>query len=126
MQTAWIVDDDEEMIGAVQMMLKLLDYETRPFFSPRPAARALQSGERPDVLILDIRMPEVTGMDFLEFLRHQMQCKDLPIVMLSTEATDVQVDQALGMGADAYVTKPVSIEELEEALKKAFKAHEKN
>jgi DNA-binding response OmpR family regulator len=124
MKTVWIVDDDEEMIGAVQMMLKLLKYESRYFLSARPAAQAFLDGQRPDVLILDINMPEVSGMDMLEYLRHQLKWRDLPIIMLSTEASDVQVDQALAMGADAYVTKPVSIDELEGALGKAFKAHQ--
>jgi DNA-binding response OmpR family regulator len=44
--------------------------------------------------------------------------------MLSTEAADVMVDRALELGADAYVTKPVAIEELQAAMDRAFKAHE--
>lgn len=123
MQTIWLVDDDQEMITAVQMMLKLLHYESRYFLSARLAAQALLGGERPGALLLDVSMPEVSGIDFLEFLRRRSEWKNLPVVMLSSEAADVQVDVALGKGADAYVTKPVSIEELEEALKKAFQAH---
>jgi DNA-binding response OmpR family regulator len=123
MQTVWLVDDDQEMITAVQLMLKLLHYESRYFLSARLAAQAFLGGERPGALILDVSMPEVSGIDFLEFLRKRSEWKSLPVVMLSSEATDVQVDVALGMGADAYVTKPVSLEELEEALKKAFQAH---
>jgi len=123
MQTVWLVDDDLEMITAVQLMLKLLHYESRYFLSARLAAQALMGGERPGALILDVSMTEVSGIDFLEFLRHRSEWKSLPVVMLSSEAADVQVDVALGKGADAYVTKPVSIEELEDALKKAFQAH---
>lgn len=123
MKTVWLVDDDQEMITAVQMMLKLLHYESRYFLSARLAAQALLGGERPSALLLDVSMPEVSGIDFLEFLRRRSEWKNLPVVMLSSEAADVQVDVALGKGADAYVTKPVSIEELEEALKKAFQAH---
>jgi len=123
METIWLVDDDEEMIAAVQLMLKLLHYASRSFLTARGAAQALLGGERPAALILDVSMPEVSGMDFLEFVRHRGEWQSLPIVMLSSEAADVQVDAALGLGADAYVTKPVSIDELEEALKKALQAH---
>ncbi len=123
MKQIWIVDDDEEMIHAVQLMLKLLDCETLYFFSARPAAQSLLAGERPDLLILDINMPGVSGIDFLEFLRRRKDMKNIPVVMLSTEAADVTVDQAMALGADAYVTKPVALEELEEAMKKAFRAH---
>ena len=123
MQTVWLVDDDQEMITAVQLMLKLLHYESRYFLTARLAAQALMAGERPEALLLDVSMPEVSGIDFLEFLRKRSEWKNLPVVMLSSEAADVQVDAALGMGADAYVTKPVSMEELEAALKKAIQSH---
>ena len=126
MKTVWIVDDDEDMIQAVRLMLKLLDCETRHFFSVRPAAQTLLDGERPDVFILDINMPGVSGIDFLEFLRRRKDFKNIPVVMLSTEAADVMVDQAMALGADAYVTKPVALEELEEAMNKAIRAHGEN
>lgn len=122
---AWIVDDDEEMCRAVQLMLKLLDLESRYYLSPRTAGQALLEGETPDVLILDINMPDVSGMDFLEFLRKRSDYADLPVVMLSTEAADVQVDLALEMGADAYVTKPVSLEEMSAAIQRALRVHGK-
>ena len=126
MKKAWIVDDDEEMMRAVQLMLKLLDCEVRHFFSARPAAQTLLNGERPDLFVLDINMPEVSGIDFLEFIRRRKDFKNIPVVMLSSEATDVMIDRAMALGADAYVTKPVAIEELEEAIKKAFSAHVEN
>jgi len=122
MKKVWIVDDDQDMVGAIRLMVKMLDYEERHFFSARMAAQTLLAGERPDLFILDINMPEVSGLDFLEFLRRK-NWKDLPVVMLSTEAADVMVDKAMAIGADAYTTKPVALEELEKAIKKAFAAH---
>ena len=123
MRNVWIVDDDQDMVGAIRLMVKMLEYEERHFFSARQAAQTLLGGDRPDLFILDINMPEVSGLDFLEFLRRRKDWKDLPVVMLSTEAADVTVDKAMTIGADAYVTKPVALEELERALKKAFAAH---
>jgi two-component system, OmpR family, phosphate regulon response regulator PhoB len=123
MRQIWIVDDDEEMVRAVQLMLKLLDYDSRYFLGARPAAQELLAGRRPDLLILDISMPEVSGLDMLEFLRMRKEFKVIPVIMLSTEAAEVQVDMALSMGADAYVTKPVALEELEAAILRAFQAH---
>ena len=125
MKQIWIVDDDQEMARAVQLMLKLLDCEVTYFLSPRQAAREFLAGRRPDLLILDINMPEVTGIDMLEFLRRRPELNSLPIVMLSTEAADVQVDQALALGADAYITKPVSVDELEAAMQKAYQVRGK-
>jgi CheY-like chemotaxis protein len=81
------------------------------------------SGRRPDLLLLDINMPEVTGLDMVEFLRRRQETKDLPIVMLSSEAADTMVDKALTLGADSYVTKPVTVDELEKAMSTAFYKH---
>jgi len=125
MKQIWIIDDDEEMIRAVQLMLKLLKQESSFFIDARPAAQALLAGQCPDLIILDINMPEVSGVDFLGFLRSRRECKDIPVIMLSTEAADMTVDLALAFGADAYVTKPVTVEELDQAMQKAFKIHGK-
>jgi len=119
----WIVDDDEEMSLAIGLMLKLLDCETKHFSSPRPAAQALLAGGRPDLMILDINMPEVSGLDLLEFIRRREQWKDLPVIMLSSEASDVTVDKAMQIGADGYVMKPVTVDELEKVMSQAFYKH---
>ena len=123
MKLVWIVDDDEEMGHAVSLMLQLLDCQTKHFFNPRSAAQALLAGGRPDLMVLDINMPEVNGLDMLEFLRRRREWKNLPVIMLSSEAADVMVDKAMQMGADGYVMKPVTIEELEKVMSQAFYRH---
>jgi CheY-like chemotaxis protein len=120
MKQIWIVDDDEEMTKAVSLMLKLLDCQSQHFLKARDAAKQLLDGKRPDLMILDMSMPEVTGMMMLEFVRRRPEWNAMPIIMLSSEAADVQIDQAISLGADAYVTKPVSLEELESAMQTAF------
>ena len=125
MKQVWIVDDDDEMAHAIMLMLKLLDCSARHFLNARLAAKELLDGRRPDLIILDISMPEVTGIMMLEFVRRRPEWKDLPVIMLSSEATDVQIDEALKLGADDYVTKPVSVDELEAAMQTAFKKHGK-
>jgi DNA-binding response OmpR family regulator len=122
MLSVWIVDDDDEMSHAVQLMLQLLDCSVTRYRDARSAAQELLSGKKPEAMILDINMPEVSGIDLLEFLRMRKEFQSIPIVMLSSETTDIQVDEALKIGADAFVFKPVTIEELEEALAKAVQS----
>jgi two-component system chemotaxis response regulator CheY len=112
------VDDDDEMSHAIKLMLQLLDYDVALYRDARSAARHLLEGRRPDVILLDINMPEVSGMDMLEFLRMRNELRTVPVVMLSSETADVQVDEALAQGASGYVFKPVTIEELEGTLNK--------
>lgn len=122
MREVWIVDDDDEMSHAVTLMLELLECEVRTFRTARAASKELLAGTRPDALLLDINMPEVTGMDMLEFVRMRDEFRELPVIMLSSETTDIQVDEAMEMGATGYIFKPVTIEELEQALDEALTA----
>ena len=126
MKTIWIVDDDQEMAMAIQLMLKLLDCQSAYFLNARSAAQSLLAGRRPDLFILDINMPEVSGLDFLEFIRRRPEWKNVPAIMLSSEAADVTVDRAMELGADGYVCKPVTIEELEKVMQTAFARHSIN
>jgi DNA-binding response OmpR family regulator len=120
MKVVWIVDDDDEMSHAVYLMLQLLEFSVKIFRDAKSTARQLMSGDRPDAILLDINMPEVSGIDFLEFLRMRSELKGIPVVMLSSETTDIQVDEAMELGANGFVFKPVTIDELEEALKQAM------
>jgi len=123
MRSVWLVDDDEEMSRAIALMLKMMDCEVRAFQNARSAAQTLLIAKQPHLLLLDINMPEVSGLDLLEFLRRRPEWKELPIIMLSSESADSTVDEALRLGADAYVMKPVTIEELEKAMTTAFHKH---
>lgn len=123
MKHIWIVDDDEEMSRAVGLMLKLLGCEVASFYNVRSAAQTILIGRRPDLIILDVNIPEVSGLDMVEFLRRRPESKNIPIVMLSSEAADTLVDKALELGADAYIRKPITLPELEKAMTIAFDKH---
>jgi CheY-like chemotaxis protein len=123
MRDVWVVDDDEEMSRAVGLMLELLDCKVTAYNSVRLAVQTLVAGTKPDLIVLDVNMPEISGLDMVEFLRRRPASRDLPIIILSSEATDSIADEALALGADAYVTKPVSVEELEKAMATAFYKH---
>ncbi len=125
MGSAWIVDDDVEMMDAIRLMLKVMHWDATVFPDARRAAQALLSGQCPDLLILDINMPEVSGLDLLEFIRRRPEWGKTPVVMLSTEASDVTVQKAYALGADGYITKPVTIEEMERTLNSALQKRKK-
>ena len=123
MKDIWIIDDDEEMGRAIGLMLKLLDYQAATFISARSAAQALLGGKKPDLMIVDINMPEVSGLELVEFMRRRPEWWDMPVIMLSSEGADTMIERALIAGADTYAKKPVTIEELEGALETAFSKH---
>lgn len=123
MKQIWIIDDDEEMGKAIGLMLKLLDCEATLFFNARTAVQVLLTTKKPDLMIVDVNMPEVSGLDLIEFLRRRPESKDIPIIMLSSEAAETMIEKALNLGADEYILKPVTIDELEKAMEVAFSKH---
>ncbi len=118
---AWSVDDDNNLREALCMMLNLIGYETRAFSGARKAAAALMAGDRPDILFLDINMPEVSGIEFLKIIRGKSIWDDIPVLIASSESAEIQVEVAIRLGADGYVFKPVNFEELQLAIDSAVK-----
>jgi two-component system chemotaxis response regulator CheY len=112
----WMVDDDDEIRRAMRLMFKLLNYDLRDFNDGRVLLASLQSDPAPDLLFLDINMPIMNGMDILDQVRSQPKFRRLTILIMSSESEDVRVEQAIRKGADGYVFKPVTIEELEMAI----------
>ncbi len=119
-KTVWIVDDDPDMRSATHMMFRVLGYDLREFADGRDVTRALLSGESPELLFLDLNMPEVSGLDVLQFIRSRKIWKNLPILIMSSDFEDARVEQTMRMGADGYVFKPVSLEELESSISAAI------
>ena len=117
MKLVWLVDDDVNIREAMEAMVSMIGYSFRGFPDARDATRVLLDGERPDLLLLDINMPEVTGMDLLKFIRSREQWNTLPILMLTSESSDESVEKAVRLGADGYVFKPVNFEELQIAVR---------
>ncbi len=116
MKIAWYVEDDGEMINAIRLLLQLLDYDTRSFLDCKRAAKAILQGERPDLMLIDINMPIVSGMELLKYVRSRSDFADVPVLMLSSEVADVSVNEATELGADGYLFKPVTIEDLEDKI----------
>lgn len=121
---AWLVDDDEEMASAIALMLKLLGYQTRSFLDAPSAAQALLAAQPCDLILLDLNMPQVSGKDFLEFVRQRVEFARLPVVMLTSEFNELVIQELLQAGADGYVTKPVSLAELEQVTTAALRTRQ--
>ena len=117
-QMIWIVDDDREMAEAIGLMLDLLGYRRRIFLAGKPAGRALLQEPPPDVILLDLNMPVVAGDEFLKFMRSRPQWENIRMIMLTSEFAETERARLLAMGANGYLTKPVDLDELEQALGK--------
>ena len=120
MQTAWMVDDDADITQAMERMMRLLGYELHGFPNAGKAGMAILKGERPELILIDVNMPEVSGLELLSFIRSRTSWNYVPAIMVSAETADVAVDEALRRGADAYLFKPSTLGEVKKAVSEAI------
>lgn len=107
-QTILIVDDEKRLVSLVQSYLTQEGYRVVTAFNGKDAVPIAQK-ERPDLIILDIMMPEMNGYEFMRVHRAE---HDTPIIMLTAKVEDDDKVIGLELGADDYVTKPFKPREL--------------
>jgi DNA-binding response OmpR family regulator len=103
-----VVDDDADIRGLVRELLERADYEVVESPNGREGLRTLYS-KSPDLVLLDVSMPELDGWQTLERIR---DVSDVPVVMLTARAAELEKVRGLKAGADDYVTKPFGRQEL--------------
>jgi len=115
-----LVDDDRNILTSVSMLLEAEGYGVQSYTDGATALTAL-TATPPDLAVLDIKMPQMDGMEVLRRLR---QKSDLPVIFLTSK--DEEVDEVIGlrMGADDYVRKPFSQRLLIERIRAVLRRHE--
>lgn len=102
-----VVDDDALTIEILRTILDLEDFDVRTATDGAAALAAIEA-ERPDVVVLDVMMPNMSGLEVCERLRAEPETKDLPIILLTARDGEADRRDGLASGADAYLTKPFS------------------
>lgn len=112
-----VVDDEPEAVELVEFNLKAAGYEVA---TASDGAEALNKARRiqPNLVILDVMMPEIDGMEVCKLLRRDPATSTIPIIMLTAKASEVDRVLGLELGADDYVVKPFSPRELVLRVKK--------
>ncbi len=101
-----IVDDDPALQKLVSSLLQRSGMEPLNVMTASDAAAALKEDPLPDLLVLDLMLPEISGIEFLKQIRSKSRFDDLPVIILSALADPEQIREGLQEGADRYLTKP--------------------
>lgn len=109
--TALVVDDDPAIRQALELLLSLEDFDVR-LAEDGPTGLLLAQVERPDVIVLDVMMPEMDGHEVAERLRADPDLADVPIVFCSALAGEADVCNGWLSGAASYVPKPFDVDHL--------------
>jgi DNA-binding response OmpR family regulator len=110
-----VADDDPDILQLVTFRLEGAGYEVVQAADGEEALRLAQE-LKPDLAVLDVTMPKLTGYDVTRQLREDDATRDIPVILLTARVQEADVEQGLEAGADDYLTKPFSPQELRERV----------
>ncbi|HIE31194.1 MAG TPA: response regulator [Methanosarcinales archaeon] len=113
-----IIDDEPDTVDLVALVLTNEGYEVIPMYDGRSALDRLEE-EKPDLILLDIMMPDIDGWGVYQAIRKNEGTKGIPVVMLTAKSQSI--DKMIGLhvvGVDGYITKPFGHRELIDGVKK--------
>ena len=111
MATIYIVEDDMNIREIEQFALKNSGYETKGFACAAEFEQQLKE-KLPDLIILDIMLPDKDGLEVLKKLRTEKSTFRIPVIMVTAKSTELDKVKGLDLGADDYMTKPFGVMEL--------------
>jgi CheY-like chemotaxis protein len=118
-KTVLIVEDEADAAELFAEMMRVSGFRVLKTTSSKPALSLLAT-EKPDIVILDIMMPEVSGLDILRQMRQEPALAEIPVVVVSAKSMPADIRIGMEAGASTYLTKPVGFLELKEAVERAL------
>ncbi|MBC7870220.1 MAG: response regulator [Chitinophagaceae bacterium] len=101
-----VVDDDPALQKLVRTLLERAGMFPISAMNASEAAQILRARPLPDAIVLDLMLPDISGVEFLRQMRQKESYRDLPVLILSALADPDQIREGLSVGADRYLTKP--------------------
>lgn len=104
----YIIEDEESISKLIELYLEKANIETKVFYKAEDALISLESDNPPDLIILDLNLPGMSGFDLLKELNEKYAAKMPSVVILSARDSDEDIIKGLNIGADEFITKPFS------------------
>jgi DNA-binding response OmpR family regulator len=120
-QRILIVDDEPNIVVSLEFLMKREGFETI-VAGDGEAALAAIADRSPDLVILDVMLPKMNGFEVCQRIRSDPHRQGIKILMLTAKGRDTEVAKGIGLGADAYVTKPFSTKDLVAQIKQMLGA----
>ncbi len=121
----WCVDDDSNIREIEVYTLEQTGFKARGFANGTSMLEALKT-ETPKLIVLDIMMPQMDGVEVLKKLRTEFSDKDIPVIMATAKGTEMDKISALNLGADDYLVKPFGVMEMVARVKAVLRRTKKD
>ncbi|MBT3190436.1 MAG: response regulator [Anaerolineae bacterium] len=122
-RTVIIVEDEADAAEMFAEMMRVSGYRVVKIFRSASAIGII-SAEKPDVVILDVMMPDVSGLEVLRFMRREPSLQNIPVVLVSAKSMPSDIKMGMDAGASRYLTKPFSFLELKNTVDELVPAPE--
>jgi two-component system alkaline phosphatase synthesis response regulator PhoP len=122
-QLIYIVEDDENIRKLITYALENSDYVVNGF-NDGASFFAAQQKRLPNLIILDIMLPDEDGLSILQKIKNNESSENIPVIMLTAKTTEYDIIKGLDMGADDYIKKPFSVLELISRVKAILRRHD--
>lgn len=112
-----IVEDEPDTAEMFAEMMRLSGHHVLKSYGGTPAI-ALIASEIPDAVVLDVMMPDLSGLEVLRFLRRDPRLEQIPVIVVSAKSLPSDIKNGLDAGANVYLTKPVAFQDLNDAVRR--------
>lgn len=114
-----IIDDNRDTADSLVSMLNLLGYQAKVAYGPVVGITKFTQ-RFPDLILMDIHMQGMDGVEVCRFIRRDPRTSHLPIILMSTDTQSALVAEARAAGANAFLPKPIDLEVLEQTLREVI------
>jgi two-component system alkaline phosphatase synthesis response regulator PhoP len=118
-KTVLIIEDEEDAAELFSEMMRVSGYRVLKTSKSAPAI-SMMTADKPDVVLLDIMMPEVSGLDILRQMRRDPALANIPVIVVTAKSMPADIKNGMEAGASTYLTKPVGFLELKEAVARSL------
>lgn len=118
-RTIVVVEDEPDTAEMFAEMMRLSGYQVQKSYGGR-AAITLIAQTRPDAVVLDLMMPDLSGLEVMSYMRRDPRLAQIPVIVVSAKSLPSDIKYGLEAGASVYLTKPVAFLDLKEAVENAI------
>ncbi|HYW96172.1 MAG TPA: response regulator [Bacteroidales bacterium] len=119
-QKILVIDDSNTNVVLLEAILGTKGYKIMTALSAKEAMGIIKK-DRPHLILLDLLMPEISGFDFLEDIKHNERLSSIPVIVISALTDDVNIEKTKKMGAVEFIEKPVDIQTLVDTVETILK-----
>ena len=114
-KTVMIIEDEADAAELFSEMMRINGFRVIKMFSSAPAIPIITQ-EKPDVILLDVMMPDISGLEVLRYIRREPDLSATPVIILSAKSMPSDIKTGIEAGASLYLTKPVGFQDLKNAV----------